>query len=325
MGAYNFIVCFNALNRRLACICVIDGFELHFIHPPIIVHVQSRFPLNSEAERASLLLIVPYLRSSETGLCDFLDTEDVNTKEKNQFNPKIGAIWEPIQGTTLRAAAFRVLKRTLITNQTLEPTQVAGFNQFFDDVDATEAWRFGGAIDQIFSKSLYGGAEYTYRDLEVPFTAGGILNSTDWEERITRGYLFWTPHKWLALTAEYRYEQFERDTVFALGVKNVDTHWLPLGLNFFHPSGLSLSLKGTWVDQQGSFFRQAGAPGFEDGQDSFWLADAAIRYRLPKRYGFLSLGVTNLFDEDFLHFDSNFGNPRIQPVRSLFASVTLNF
>jgi hypothetical protein len=42
-------------------------------------------------------------------------------------------------GTTLRAAAFRVLKRTLITDQTLEPTQVAGFNQFFDDANLTEA------------------------------------------------------------------------------------------------------------------------------------------------------------------------------------------
>ena len=42
------------------------------------------------------------------------------------------------------------------------------FNQFFDDTNATDAWRYGAAIDQIFSKSLYGGAEYTYRDLDVP-------------------------------------------------------------------------------------------------------------------------------------------------------------
>ena len=60
-----------------------------------------------------------------------------------------------------RAAAFRVLKRTLITDQTLEPTQVAGFNQFFDDLNGTDAWRYGGAIDQKFTKDLFGGVEFS--------------------------------------------------------------------------------------------------------------------------------------------------------------------
>ena len=69
----------------------------------------------------------------------------------------------------MRAAAFRVLKRTLITQQTLEPTQVAGFNQFFDDFNLTEAWRYGGAIDQKFTKDLFGGVEFSKRDLKVPF------------------------------------------------------------------------------------------------------------------------------------------------------------
>ena len=91
--------------------------------------------------------------------------EDVN---KDQVNPKFGITWTPFAGTTLRAAVFRVLKRTLITDQTLEPTQVAGFNQFFDDVHLTEAWRYGGAIDQKFTKSLFGGVEFSKRDLTVP-------------------------------------------------------------------------------------------------------------------------------------------------------------
>ena len=72
--------------------------------------------------------------------------------DKDQFNPKFGITWNPFPGTTLRAAVFRVLKRTLITDQTLEPTQVAGFNQFFDDSMLTDAWRYGGAIDQKFTK-----------------------------------------------------------------------------------------------------------------------------------------------------------------------------
>jgi hypothetical protein len=82
---------------------------------------------------------------------------------------------------------FRTLKRTLITDQTLEPTQVAGFNQFFDDLNATESWCYGAAVDQKFSQNLYGGAAFTYRDMTVPFTrveAGtSQLLEADWEEK----------------------------------------------------------------------------------------------------------------------------------------------
>lgn len=73
------------------------------------------------------------------------------------MNPKVGFTWEFIPGTTLRAAAFRILKRTLINNQTLEPTQVAGFNQLFDDANLTESWRYGGAIDQKSTENIFGG------------------------------------------------------------------------------------------------------------------------------------------------------------------------
>ena len=72
--------------------------------------------------------------------------------EKNQFNPKAGLSWSLKSGTTLRAAWFKTLKRTLVTDQTLEPTQVSGFNQFFDDPSATESEVWGAAIDQKFGK-----------------------------------------------------------------------------------------------------------------------------------------------------------------------------
>ena len=42
---------------------------------------------------------------------------------------------------------------------------MAGFNQFFDDSDLTEAWCYGGAIDQKFTSSLFGGVEFSKRDL----------------------------------------------------------------------------------------------------------------------------------------------------------------
>jgi tetratricopeptide (TPR) repeat protein len=259
---------------------------------------------------------------------DFKPEDDVQTKDENQFNPKFGITYSAPTGTTVRAAAFRVLKRTLITDQTLEPTQVAGFNQFFDEINATDYWLYGGALDQKFT-NVFLGAEYIYRDLEVPFfdfMTGPTPNLTtvDWDEQILRAYLFWTPHKWLALSAEYMYEDLDRDQNFNLNVKDLETHYLPLGIKFFHPSGLSVSLKGTYVDQEGSFNRLSAPPGVtEDGEDDFWLLDTAISYRLSKRYGFITAGVSNLFDEDFEYFDSDPANPRIQPDRYFFARVTL--
>ena len=68
-------------------------------------------------------------------------------------------------GTTVRAAAFRVLKRTLVTDQTLEPTQVAGFNQFYDDVNGATSWRYGLGLDQKFGRDVFAGAEISKRGL----------------------------------------------------------------------------------------------------------------------------------------------------------------
>jgi len=261
------------------------------------------------------------------GSYDDLDFDGDLSKDRDQFNPKLGITWNPFPDTTLRGAAFRTLKRTLITDQTLEPTQVAGFNQFFDDWNATESWRCGGAIDQKFADSLYGGTEYTYRNLSVPFNvfspAGTTLEITKWEEKIFRAYLFYTPNDYLAFRAEYLWERFERNEDFADGAKLVETSYVPLGFSFFHPSGLSASLTSTYIDQQGSYNRQSATATFENADSQFWVVDAAIKYRFPKRYGFFTVGVSNLTDEDFEYFDTDRDNPRIQPDRYFFASITL--
>jgi tetratricopeptide (TPR) repeat protein len=314
----------------------IDGDEkdtFEFGPPPIFVFEDK---INLDFKHSNIYLysyITPFENLTVTvgGSGDLQDAEDELTKDKDQFNPKAGLTWNPFQDTTVRGAAFRVLKRTLITDQTVEPTQVAGFNQFFDEINTTDYWVYGGAIDQKFSPKIYGGAEYTYRSLNVPFlffdavTFTDSLENTNWDENIFRAYLFWTPHKWLSLTGEYLYEKLERDEDLALGAKDVTTHSVPLGINFFHPSGISASLKGTYVDQDGKFERKDNVGVFEDGDDTFWLVDAAIRYRFPKRYGFFTVGVTNLFDEDFEYFNSDPDNLRFQPGRFFFTKLTLAF
>ena len=255
---------------------------------------------------------------------DFLDT-DAGLTDRNQANPKAGVTWNPFPNTTVRASILRTLKRTLITNQTLEPTQVAGFNQFFDDFNGTRTWRYGGAIDQKFAKNIFGGVEFSKRDLKVPFTdatntANPVGKTEEQDEKLARTYLFWTPHDWLALRAEYSFERVESQGLTDQP-RDLDTHRVPLGISFFHPSGFGASLRTTYVDQDGKFVRSATV--VQPGHDSFWLVDAAINYRLPKRYGFVTVGASNLTDQKFKFFDRDLRNPTITPDRFVFGRLTL--
>jgi hypothetical protein len=237
----------------------------------------------------------------------------------------VGFTWNPLPGTTVRAAAFRVLKRTLITNQTVEPTQVAGFNQFFDDANVTEAWRYGGAIDQKFTKEFFGGVEFSKRDLTVPFldfVDPSVTRESDVNEYLARTYLFWTPHRWLALRADYLFEKVTNEVVFGEQPVELRTHRVPLGINFFHPSGFSAALTATYWNQSGKFERLATGI-VQSANDDFWTVDAGLSYRLPKRYGFITIGATNLFDKKFKFYNTDFNNPYVKPDRTIFAKVTL--
>ena len=251
---------------------------------------------------------------------DFATGDSAEFKDTRQFNPKFGITWNLFPGTTIRSAIFRVLKRKLITDQTLEPTQVAGFNQFFDDFNGTSAWRYGGAIDQKLTENIFGGVEYSKRDLKSPFVTNNVGHEQDMHEQLVRNYLFWTPHPWWGLRAEYMFERFKSDGLTNLP-ERLNTHRVPLGVSFFHPSGLSATIGPTYIHQEGRFVLLNG--NNRSGSEDFWTVDAAINYRLPKRYGFISVGATNLFDQNFRFFDRDLRNPTIQPNRTVFARVTL--
>ncbi|MGH8605016.1 MAG: hypothetical protein ACREXR_20190, partial [Gammaproteobacteria bacterium] len=193
--------------------------------------------------------------------------------ERNRVNPKAGILWSPMRDTTVRLAAFRVIQRSLPSNQTLEPTQVVGFNQFFDDAQGVAAWRYGVGVDQRFSLQLYGGAELSTRDLELFNPGGPNFRAPSWQELLGRAYLYWAPHPWWALSAEYHYERLNRELNVLEGIERVTTHRVPLGFSFIHPSGLSFRLNPTFVHQEGIFI----GPEVEGpGEDSFVVVGAGL-------------------------------------------------
>jgi tetratricopeptide (TPR) repeat protein len=256
---------------------------------------------------------------------DLLNGEAADVGKQDQFNPKVGIIWKPAAGTTVRGAAFKAVKRTLITEQTLEPTEVAGFNQFYDELNGTRAWNYGGAIDQKFTKRVFAGGEYTKRDLNVAaiLTGGQPSDRGKAKEHWVRAYLLAAPHPWVALRADYLFEHFDSQELTGLLPAKVDTHRLPLAISFFHPSGFAASVTATYVDQKGDFVKISGEP--QSGSDNFWTVDMSVSYRLPKRYGFLAVGAANLFDEKFNFFDTDLQNPTVQPTRRIYGRFTLAF
>jgi len=257
------------------------------------------------------------------------DLVDSPLRDKNSLNPKLGLTWQPIERTVLRAAVFRILTRDILYSQTIEPTQVAGFNQFFDDFDTTTSWTYGIALDQEFSESWYGGLQLFHRDLEVPFanidfTGAQTLIEDDWQEDIGSAYLYWAAHNWITLGLDYYYEDFSHEDFGGpMEILNLTTHRLTPKLFFFHPSGISARIQASYIDQEGDFL--SGPFGTTPGSDQFWVADLSLSYRLPKRYGILSLDVQNLFDEKFNFLDIDPGNPRYLPEQQAIVRFTVAF
>jgi hypothetical protein len=169
--------------------------------------------------------------------------------------------------------------------------------------------------------------EVSQRDLTVPFfdvedPENPVLRDEDWREQQARAYVFWAPHPWVALRLEYMFERFTTDGLTDQP-KDLDTHRVPIGLSFFHPSGIGAGIRATYFNQSGTFV--LNDESVRSGSDDFWVVDAALTYRLPKRYGFITVGVSNLFDEQFKFFDRDLNNPSIQPTRTVFARITLAF
>jgi hypothetical protein len=268
-----------------------------------------------------------------------------DTFEETSFNPKLGVQWDIQPGLQLRAAAFQVVKPGLVSNRSLEPTQIAGFNQLFDDLNGTKSQRYGVALDWRAHSTLKSGIEFTRRDMDVPWFDGG---AGSWitearEEQWHRLYLDWTPTVRIALHSELVYDRFNSESGLATESVNAPTPektvtWsLPVALTYFDPSGFFAGLGATYVDQS---VRRAAFPtdlasfdGFQiSGDEDFVVVDASIGYRFPQRRGMLSLVVKNLFDTEFMYQDDSYREFRDEPStgpyfpeRTVMGRFTLSF
>lgn len=236
-------------------------------------------------------------------------------------------------------AWFEALKRDLIGQATIEPTQIAGFNQFYDEATGTKSRHKGIGFDVHFTNAVYGGMEVSKRNLNVPVIPVELgMPSGDyyWDrqrEQLFRGYIYGTLRPNWAIAIEPEYEKFGATEEYIDLPASIHTLRAPVSVSYFDRNGLWVKLTATYTMQDMEWRRSdenSGLDWIEKKDSSFFLLDMVAGYRLPKRKGLLSIEIRNLLNTHFYYrnqylYLSEPALPRYIPERTLFARMTLNF
>jgi len=203
----------------------------------------------------------------------------------NTVNPKFGMAWQLTPQTVLRAAYLQNTKNFAFADQSLEPTQLAGFNQLFDDPILSRSTRYGVGIDQDVNHAIKMGAELSQRDIN---TSNYIH---PWQETRYRAYLLTILNpRWLANLEFFRERYTDNQNL------ETETQYIPLTISYYDPSGWYIQNKNTQYFQS---VVQRNQTALQSGEDSREFIDLTLGYRLPKRQGIVELGLQNLLNQHY--------------------------
>jgi tetratricopeptide (TPR) repeat protein len=244
----------------------------------------------------------------------------------DQFGPKFGLAWNLSNSLSVRTAYMESLVRPLSLDQTIEPTQVAGFNQLFFVGQGAELEQYGLGIDAKLTPTVAIGAEYRHEDLNVPWLIlvtdirDFVVRRDVIEHELTHAYLHWTPTDRLGIRVAFENDNFTG----TLSPQVLKAKRIPIGINYYWPSGFFLKTEGIYIDQK------ITRNGNQHDRSDFWNFDVVTGFRFPKRYGKVELIIKNLLDEKFDYYDAGYSedqmpNPQYWPERQLFLRFSLNF
>ena len=234
------------------------------------------------------------------GALDYLHTPGRN---ETNFLPKVGVSWSPDPAIIVRAAAFRAIKPDLATNQLLEPTHLAGINQFRDDFSGTRVDVLAAGIEGRPTKDLRAGLSVERREGSTPLRSGPQIFLRDRDEIIGSAYLGILPRDDLSITLGIDLFEFNEPQSSAGGSPMLTrTLALPIEVNYFHASGLKASVTATFVEQDLQR-EELGVPVHRD--DGGLLLDASLEFPINRSVS-LFLDGRNLLDRDLNFHDDNF-------------------
>ncbi len=315
---------FDGLNRELTSV---GDSSIHssdfYIYPTI--HASKYLDINTGVTYTDL-----ELEASDTA--PFAE----ETESRSKWSPKLGATVYATSDLTLRAAYFEGLRKSALEDSgTLEPTLVGGFNQVYTDFTGAESESIGLGADYKLAKSTYVGIETVLRDVDIDFdvvesfitvdidqgqisSLGAVtgLGALNYDQQYVTAYLYQIlSERWVA-SLDYNYYRSEL-TIPDLN-QDVALHKTKGSIRYFDPSGWFAFSDLTHRDQNriNSFFE-------EEGSSQFWIIDAGVGYRFPKRQGSILIKVNNVLDQDFT-YDQSFGFEEAL-VESMYGELRVNF
>ncbi len=263
--------------------------------------------------------------------------------QNTQVSPKFGLTSTyPEAGLTLRAAAFSRLAPSIGRLQTLEPTQVSGFNQFYEDVGGTESWNYGVGFDQQFLSKIFFGGSWVIRHLDVPeatctnpdpFGGCGFQSGTELAIRNSKGdlasaYFNVLIGKYVAGSINWDLNQRSFDTtqVSPVGLfqSYVKTERYHPQVRVFLPIGFFAAVGATYRTQRVDETDDLTVPVTRVERPKFWTMDAEVGWRLPKRLGFVTLAGTNLTDREFDFYEQSL-QEQVIPARRVVLRADFQF
>ena len=134
--------------------------------------------------------------------------------------------------------------------------------------------------------------------------------------------------RWLAATIGYddQDRKFNSTSVTPTGVfqDRIRTKRLKPQVRFFSPQGVFVQVAGTRYDQAVRQFDDLASSARTTVTSTFWVADAAVGYRFPKRWGALVLDGHNVFNKKFEFYERSVQEDVI-PARAIVARLEITY
>ena len=246
------------------------------------------------------------------------------------ISPKIGVTWEPVENTVIRAAYARSLGGVSFDQSfRLEPIQVAGFTQTYrsliseslvGSITAPEFDTYGVAWDQKWDSGTYltiagellqsdvnnqvgyYSGENAFPPNLQPSTVGTPLD-LEYEEKNLYVILNQLIGNDWAMGLRYRLTDSELQRNFTAVPSTVSAsadstssailQQASAYARYNRECGFFSQLESVWTHQHN--FDDASALGSED----FWHFNAFVGYRFLRRHMEFTVGVLNIFDQDY--------------------------
>jgi Tfp pilus assembly protein PilF len=278
-----------------------------------------------------------------------------------QISPKAGFIWQPLDKTTLRGAYTHQLSGFANGQSTkIEPTEVAGFNQAYrslapesvvGDSSGSKFDTFDLSLEQKFDTGTYlsvagqllyselnnvqGDFVSDYRFYSQPEPIG-FNKAQDFHEQsliFTADQLLgkqWSAglvYRLSRAKLDVNYVNFNPAVMTDLGLNppfqpystvTSVLNTLNLHANWNHPCGLFSIFSADWVHQDNFGFTPS-EPG-----DDFWQFNAYAGYRMFKRRVEFTVGLLNIFDQNYSLEPLNLHNDTARS-RTFLARLRINF